>query len=240
MTSRTSQEYHLSSAVHLGWQHMQSFTRWHLWRQNTIPLMHRDHLVGNRYYFVPFFVFYTESVVLGPRFIHESIFYTQFVMLSPRFLPESVFCFVLYFSHAAASFNLQQRINEHFCCAISWSLKVKNAKYRPKTSNETMLRDMLKDFVSYFAAFKATNFFACTWRYEILKSKIKELPKFLSSSGRRGASFVSVYNFSAQQHASFGNQHILNFRVMAVRDINLWSCLAKIYNYLGIFWPFEK
>ena len=28
--------------------------------------MHRDHLVGNRY-FVTFFVFYTESVMLGPR-----------------------------------------------------------------------------------------------------------------------------------------------------------------------------
>ena len=38
--------------------------------------MHRDHLVGNRY-FVPFFVFYTESVMLGQRFIHESIIYTQ-------------------------------------------------------------------------------------------------------------------------------------------------------------------
>ena len=47
-----------------------------LWRQNTIPLMHRDHLVGNRY-FVPFLVFYTKPVMhmLGPRFIPESIFY---------------------------------------------------------------------------------------------------------------------------------------------------------------------
>ena len=41
-------------------------------------------------------------------------------------------------------------------------------------------------------------FLACMWRHEILKSKIKELPKFLSSSGRRGANFISVYNFSAQ------------------------------------------
>ena len=47
---------------------------------NTIPLMHRDHLVGNRY-FVPFFVFYKESVMLGVRVIHEFIFYTQSVML---------------------------------------------------------------------------------------------------------------------------------------------------------------
>ena len=73
-----------------------------LWRQNTIPLMHRNHLVGNRY-FIPFFVFYTESVMLGPRFIPESIFYTQSVMLSSRFIPECVFCFVLYFpSHAVS------------------------------------------------------------------------------------------------------------------------------------------
>ena len=40
------------------------------------------------------------------------------------------------------------------------------------------------------------------------------LPKFLSSSGRRGANFICLYNFSAQQHASFGNQRILNFRVI--------------------------
>ena len=37
-----------------------------LWLQNIIPLMHHDHLAGNRYS-VPFFVFYTESVMLGPR-----------------------------------------------------------------------------------------------------------------------------------------------------------------------------
>ena len=39
----------------------------------------------------PFFVFYAESVMLGPRFIPESVFYTQSVMLSSRFIPESVF-----------------------------------------------------------------------------------------------------------------------------------------------------
>ena len=52
--------------------------------------MHRDHLVGN-WYFVPFFVLYTKSVMLGPRFIPESVFYTQSVMLSPCFIPESMF-----------------------------------------------------------------------------------------------------------------------------------------------------
>ena len=39
----------------------------------------------------PFFVFFTESVMLGPRFIPDSVFYTQSIMLSPRFIPESVF-----------------------------------------------------------------------------------------------------------------------------------------------------
>ena len=61
-----------SKAGHLGWQHMPSNTKWHLWHQNTIQLMHHDHLVGNRY-FVPFFVFYTESVKLGPCFRPESV-----------------------------------------------------------------------------------------------------------------------------------------------------------------------
>ena len=41
---------------------------------------------------------------------------------------------------------------KHFFCPTSWSRKVKNAKHRPKTSNETMLRET-KDFVSCFAAF---------------------------------------------------------------------------------------
>ena len=43
------------------------------------------------WYFVPFFVFYTESVMLSLRFIPESVFYTQSVMLSPPFLPQSMF-----------------------------------------------------------------------------------------------------------------------------------------------------
>ena len=67
------------------WQRIPSFTKWHLWRQNTIPLMHRDHLVGNPYfvpYFVPLLVFYTESIIIGPHFIPESIFYTQSVVRS--------------------------------------------------------------------------------------------------------------------------------------------------------------
>ena len=52
--------------------------------------MHRDHLVGNQY-FVTFFVFCTESVMLSPRFIPKSVFYTQSVMLSLRLLLEFMF-----------------------------------------------------------------------------------------------------------------------------------------------------
>ena len=66
--------------------------------------MHRDHLVGNRY-FVPFFVFYTESTMLGPRLIHESIFYTQSVMLSVRVLYLSA-CFVLFSTFAAMQYQI--------------------------------------------------------------------------------------------------------------------------------------
>ena len=39
----------------------------------------------------PLFVFYTESVMLGQRFLPESVFYTQSVMLSPRFIPSPCF-----------------------------------------------------------------------------------------------------------------------------------------------------
>ena len=34
----------------------------------------------------------------------------------------------------------------------------------------------------------------------------------------RGGKFISVNDVSAQEHASSKNRHILNFRVMAVRD----------------------
>ena len=50
---------------------------------------------------------------------------------------------------------------------------------------------------------------------------------FLSSSDVRGGNFISVNNFSAQYLASSKNRHILNFRVEAVRDIKLCTCLSK-------------
>ena len=49
---------------------------------------------------------YTESVMLGPRFIPESVFYTQSVMLSPRFIPECVFCFVLFSTFPAMQYQI--------------------------------------------------------------------------------------------------------------------------------------
>ena len=58
-------------------------------------------------------------------------------------------------------------------------------------------------------------------------SKTKDPPKFLSLSGLRGGIFISVYNFTAQLHVSFGNQSILNFRVMEVRAKRLQSSLLK-------------
>ena len=39
--------------------------------------------------------------------------------------------------------------------------------------------------------------------------------------------FISVNNFSAQEHASSKSGHIFNFRVMAVRDIMIRTCLSK-------------
>ena len=70
-----------SNAGHLGWQHMRSFTKWHDHSLDT------PWSLGRTWYFVPFFVFYTESIMLGLRFITESGYYTQSVMLSLRFIP---------------------------------------------------------------------------------------------------------------------------------------------------------
>ena len=62
--------------------------------------------------------------------------------------------------------------------------------------------------------------------------------KVLSSSGIRVTKFIPVYNFPAQQHPSCGNQHILNFKVMAVRDIRRRSLLSKNIHLSRDFWPF--
>ena len=63
--------------------------------------------------------------------------------------------------------------------------------------------------------------------FQILKYKTKKPLKLSSSSDIRGTKFTSVYNFPAQEGPSIGNQRILNFGVMAVRDIKLRSSLSK-------------
>ena len=44
--------------------------------------------------------------------------------------------------------------NNCFCCATSWSHEVKNVKHRPKTCNETMLRDKLRVLYLVFRRLK--------------------------------------------------------------------------------------
>ena len=65
-------------------------------------------------------------------------------------------------------------------------------------------------------------------RHHFLKSKTKEPPQFLSSSGIRRGKLTSIDNFSVQKLASSGNRkRILNFRVMAVRHLMLRARLSK-------------
>ena len=77
-----------------------------------------------------------------------------------------------------------------------------------------------------------------TWRHHFLKSKTKDPPKFLSSASIRGSIVISVYNFTAQKRASLGNQSILKFRVMEVRDTSLRSNLVKKVYLSHDFEPF--
>ena len=49
----------------------------------------------------------------------------------------------------------------------------------------------------------------------------------------RGGKLISLNNFSAQEHASSKNGHILNFRVMGMLEIKLLSCLLKISEFLA-------
>ena len=57
---------------------------------------------------------------------------------------------------------------------------------------------------------------------------------FLSSLGIRGIYFKSVYSFPGQYRPSFGNQRILNFRVMAERDIKLQVLEKCLFNCLFV------
>ena len=51
----------------------------------------------------------------------------------------------------------------------------------------------------------------------------------------RGGKFPSVNNFSAQEHASSESRRILNFRIMAVRDMKLRTCLSKNVYLFSLF-----
>ena len=42
---------------------------------------------------------------------------------------------------------------------------------------------------------KESIFLGCTWHHHFLKSKTKEPPNLLTSSGMRGGKFISVNNF---------------------------------------------
>ena len=42
----------------------------------------------------------------------------------------------------------------------------------------------------------------------------------------RGGKFISVNHFPAQEQVSSKSRHILNFRVMTMRDIKPWTCLS--------------
>ena len=62
-----------------------------------------------------------------------------------------------------------------------------------------------------------------------------EPPKLFFSSGTRRGKFISVNNFSAQQHASSKNRHMLNVRIKAVWDDKAMNMFFKQYTLiLGI------
>ena len=52
--------------------------------------------------------------------------------------------------------------------------------------------------------------------------------------------YLWTLNFSAQEHASSKSWHILNLRVMAVRDIKLWTCFSKKYLLISGFLAFSE
>ena len=71
----------------------------------------------------PFFVFSTESVTHGPRFIAQSVFYTQSVTLSPPFIPESVF-------YTQSMFYTQSVVRSPYSavCVLYWPMRKGDAQ----------------------------------------------------------------------------------------------------------------
>ena len=65
------------------------------------------------------------------------------------------------------------------------------------------MNDFKKESTFYYIRYTPKLFLGCMWHHHFLKSKIltKKPPKLLPSSGLRGGKFISVYNFSAQEHA---------------------------------------
>ena len=63
--------------------------------------------------------------------------------------------------------------------------------------------------------------------------------KLSSSSGIRSGLCISVYNFTTRYHAYFGNQSILNFRALEVRDTRSHKAttmfVEKCVTYLIVF-----
>ena len=71
------------------------------------------------------------------------------------------------------------------------------------------------------------QFLGCTWRHHFLKSLPKDHQSYCLYQAWEGINLCLSKTFSAQEHASCKNRDILNFRVMAVRDIKLWTFLSK-------------
>ena len=98
---------------------------------------------------------------------------------------------------------------------IQWKLDSQNLKQKRKNQPKRKL-------------WGATEHTLCVHvTLQFFKSKMKEPPKVLPSSGIRRGKLISVFNFSVQKFASSGNQPIFNFRALAVRDIKLRTCLSK-------------
>ena len=126
---------------------------------------------------------------------------------------------------------------ERFDNVLHTCKNVPTLEKRISTTKQSLQND---DDCCYICRVVPLNLFlACTWCHEILKSKIKELPKFLFSSGKE---VPVLYLLTIFQLNSMLRLETSSFWISELWwcVTNLWSCLAKINNYLGVFWPFEQ